>query len=105
MITIIRAIGGFVGWEFFLIATALCLMMSFMLYWLLNRSNLTFGLFALTQFVLLEFCDIIWLYCFYPRGEYMNRGVMSFYVILLFPFLSLLTTAIIIKFRKRKSNR
>lgn len=107
VVTIIRAIGDFIGWEAFLLGAMLSFMLSLLLYWFLNtnRSKSALGIFTLVQLAILEFCDTVWTFYFYPQGEYINHGIISVYALLLLPILYFVSTAVFTRAQKKMKDK
>jgi hypothetical protein len=89
MITAIRSINHFIGWEAFLIGMALCIAISILAFILFQpkRNKMSIIYYSFVQFIILEACDIIWTFYLYPNGDYVNRGIVSAYSFLILPFL------------------
>lgn len=90
--------GAEIWFIFFLICGAFYLLMSFL--WRCNRRGwLLVFIGMITAGVI---CDAAWYLAFFPGGEYLNSGLGSMYLLLLWPEMLMITDIIITAFNISK---
>lgn len=98
MITIIKLIQQHVtGAEMILLGFLLCIGFFILVFMLFkaNRNKKAITVYIIILFLLFEVFDIIWYLYFFPKGEYVNRGLASIHIFLIFPLLGLILNSII----------
>lgn len=104
MVTIIKFMQHVTGSEIILFGSILCtafFILAFIIF-KANRYKKAIITYLIILFSLFEACDIIWLVYFYPEGEYVNHGIVSAGIFLLFPLLCIVLNTICTIVNKRK---
>lgn len=87
MLTITRFIFQINGWEIVLSGSIIFAAFFFLVFLAFgaNRNKRAINIYLISMLSVFEVCDFIWLAYFYPRGEFVNHGLITVMIFLLFP--------------------
>jgi hypothetical protein len=105
MVTIFRLLVDHIsgaGW--ILSGVAACMLTSFFVFIAMkaNRNKRAIVGYIVLQLFVLAACDITWLACSYPHGEYANNGIVSIYMFLLLPLLNILACTLLSRYNMKR---
>ena len=107
MLTIIKAMGQVTGSGIILFGSIFCIALFVLLFIAFdsNRNKKAITIYLTILLLVFEFCDVIWLLYFFPKGNYINRGLAPIGIFLIFPLLCIILNFSLTVFNKTRISR
>jgi hypothetical protein len=104
MITIINALQQVTGSEKILLGTIFCIVIFIGIFikFKSNRNKKSILTYLVALLVILELCDFIWFSYLFPGGNYLNRGLVGGWILLILPVLLLFLNISLTQYNRHK---